>query len=404
MDKRKELTEINNVMQQFTEINPFAKYDDLMAPIGSDLKTVAEYKNPIVSVRGLKAVTEYKNPMASITSFFNTSASKMLDEYKNQPARVKSALDVLSKSTLAPPAHSMTEANKSILAMNREDMFLNSMTPSLHQNNQRIQEIMKNLSAPPDTFAMLPASLAAQSKLFELQRFPLGAAINAAASLQDSLTRNLDSFTANYRKLADFTDHQPSIIETLKPNIIRYPPHEVFPEAESSEKITVTESEQGVLDGGKVPTTLEERSLEELLWEINPYLLDLLQGARQALNTDNPDRARHVTVSLRELVRDVLDRVASDDSIRDWTNNPRHYHEGRPNRRARGLYINREIYSGPLSKCVNADVASVLTWFQALNAETHVIPPRLTDRELWALVFRIESCLLFLLRLNSTNE
>ena len=83
MDKRKEFTGNDNVMRQFTEINPFAKYDDLMASIGSGLKAVAEYKNPIVSVRGLKAVTEYKNPMASITSLFNTSASKMLDEYKN---------------------------------------------------------------------------------------------------------------------------------------------------------------------------------------------------------------------------------------------------------------------------------------------------------------------------------
>ena len=226
MDKRKELTEINNVIRQITEIKPFA-----------------EYKNPMASIRSdLKAFTEYKNPIASITSLFNTSVSKVFDEYKNQPARVKSALDVLSKSTLSPPIRAMTEANISILAM-REDIFLDSisMTRSLLQDRQGIQEIMKSLSAPLDTSAMLSASLIAESKLFELQRFPLGAAINAAASLQDSLNRNLDRFTANYRKLVDFTDHQPSIIETLKPDIIQYPSYEVFREAELLEQITVPE-------------------------------------------------------------------------------------------------------------------------------------------------------------------
>ena len=389
MDKRKELTEINSVMGQFTEINPFAKYDDLITSIGS----------------GLKAVAEYKNPMASITSLFNTSVFKMLDQYKNQPARVKSALDVLSKSTLAPPAHSMPEANKSILAMNREGMFLNSMTPSLLQDHQRIQEAMKNLSAPLDTSAMLPASLAAQSKLFELQRFPLGTAINAAVPLQESLSRNLDRFTANYRKLVDFTDHQSPIIEVLEPDIIQYPSREVFREAELLEQITVPEDEQVVLKEYEVITIPEERTLEDRLGEINSDLLNLLQGARAALNADNPDRARHVTVSLRELIGRVLHQFAPKDKIKAWSTDHSYYdEEGKPTRRARLLYICREINSDPLSKFVDVDVKSVLTLIQVLNAETHVIPCRLTDRQLQALVGRTESCLQFLFCLNYTNE
>ena len=378
------------------------KHLERMASIPSVSKGLDKHLERMASIPSVsKGLDKHLERMASIPS-----VSKGFDKYMRQIASAALTLDILPKlNILSPPVRAMTEANISILAM-REDIFLDSMsmTRSLLQNRQGIQEIMKSLSVPLDTSAMLPASLAAQSKLFELQRFPLGAAINAAASLQDSLSRNLDRFTANYRRLVDFTDHQPSIIEVLEPDIIQYPSHEVFREAELLEQITVPEDEQVIPDEYEDIAIPEERTLEELLWEINPYLLDLLQGARQALNTDSPDRARHVTVSLRELVRDVLDRVAPDDSIRDWTNNPCHYHEGRPNRRARGLYINREIYSGPLSKCVNADVDSVLTWFQALNAETHVIPPRLTDRELWVLIFRIELDLLFWLRLNSTNN
>ena len=192
--------------------------------------------------------------------------------------------------------------------------------------------------------------------------------------------------------------------QAIEPNITQYPSPEAFREAESLEEITVPKHDEGALDKCKVPEIFGEKSLEKLLWEINPNLVNLLQGARQALNTDNPDRARHVTVSLRELVREVLDRVAPDDKIQDWTDDPCHYHKGRPKRQARLWYINREISSGPLSKCVSADETAFLVWFQKLNAGTHAIRSRLTDRELQSLVFRIESDLLLWLRENSTNK
>ena len=264
---------------------------------------------------------------------------------------------------------------------------------------------MKRLNATLDIPAMLSASLVAQSKLFELQRFPLGTAINAAVPLQESLSRNLDRFTANYRKLVDFTDHQPSIIEVLEPDIIQYPSHEVFREAELLEQITIPEDEQIVSDEYEVIPIPEERSLEDWLGEINSGFPSLLQGAHAVLNTDNPDRARHVTVSLRELIGRVLHQFAPKDKIKAWSADSNYYdEEDKPTRRARLLYICREINFDPLSEFVDVNVKSALTLIQVLNAETHVIPCRLTNRQLQALVDRTESCLLFLLRLNSTNE
>ena len=384
MDKRKKITKSDNVTRQITEI-----------------KRLAEYMETVTSIPSVsKELDKHPEWMASIPS-----VSKVFDEYKNQPARVKSALDVLSKSTLSPPIRAMTEANISILAM-REDTFLDSisMTRSLLQNRQGIQEIMKSLSAPLDTSAMLSASLIAESKLFELQRFPLGAAINAAASLQDSLSRNLDRFTANYRKLVDFTDYQPSIIETLKPDIIQYPSYEVFREAELLEQITVPEDEQVVLDEYEVIAIPEERTLEDRLGEINSDLPNLLQGARAALKADNPDRARHVASSLRELIGYILRQLAPEDKIRVWATDSSYYHNGRPTRRTQLLYICREINFDHLSEFVDADVELALTLINALHAEAHVIDRRLTDRQLQGLMDRTESLLLFLLRLNYTNE
>ena len=252
--------------------------------------------------------------------------------------------------------------------------------------------------------AILSTSLAAQSKLFELQRFPLGAEIKAAAVLQDSLRLNLDRFTTTYRQLVEFADHESSIIEVLEPDIIQYPPYEVFREAELLEQITIPEDEQEAQEEYEDIAIPEERSLEDWLGEINSGFPSMLQGARAALNTDNPERARYVASSLRELIGHVLRQLAPEDKIRVWKTDSSYYHNGRPTRRTRLLYICREINFDPLSEFVDVDVKSVLALMKALNAEAHVIPCRLTDRQLQALLDRAESCLLFLLHLNSNNE
>ena len=382
MDKRKEFTGNDNVTRQITEIKRLAEHMKRMTAIPSVSKEFAEH------MKRMTAIPPVSKEFAEHMIAFSMPT-----------------LDILPKlNTLSSQVCAMAEANISILAMTKADMLLSSMTPPLHQDQQRMQEIMKSLSPPLDTSAMLSTSLAAQSKLFELQRFPLGAAINAAASLQESLRLNLDKFTISYKNLVDFTDHQPSIIEVLEPDIIQYPSHEVFREAELLEQITVPEDEQVVLEEYEVITIPEERTLEDRLGEINSDLPNLLQGARAALNADNPDRARHVASSLRELIGYILRQLAPEDKIRVWATDSSYYHNGRPTRRTQLLYICREINFDHLSEFVDADVELALTLINALHAEAHVIDRRLTDRQLQGLMDRTESLLLFLLRLNYTNE
>ena len=134
-------------------------------------------------------------------------------------------------------------------------------------------------------------------------------------------------------------------------------------------------------------------TLEYRLANIDPDLPNMLWGARAALETPNPDRARQVMVSLRELVTHILHLLAPDASIQNWNNDPNCYHNGRPTRKTRLLYINRKISSASLSKSVDAHVAWTLELIDVLNAETHVISSRLTDQELQALVVATESLL-----------
>ena len=377
MEKGKKITKSDNVTRQITEI-----------------KSLAEYMEKVTSIPSVtRGLDRHLERMASIPS-----VTRGLDRYLEQMASATATLDRLSKlETPSSLIRTMAEANKSILAITAPNRFVDSMVHSLGA----MESLRSTLNMP----AILSTSLAAQLKLSELQRFPLGSAINAAASLQDSLRLNLSRFTATYRQLVDFTDHQPSIIEVLEPDIIQYPSYEVFREAELLEQITVPEDEQVVSDEYEVITIPEEGTLEDRLGEINSDFPSVLQGARAALNTDNPERARHVTVSLRELVGRVLHQFAPNDEVKTWSTNPSDYDdEGKPTRRARLLYICREINFDPLSDFVDIDVKSVLALIKVLNAEAHVIPCRLTDQQLQALVDRTESCLLFLFRLDSTNE
>ena len=254
---------------------------------------------------------------------------------------------------------------------------------------QRYQEMMKR--ATTNIAPMMRVALAAQSQMdvaipslrtqlkqLKLQPHLSGAAIDTDVPLQKPPYRNVNESITSDNESLNLIDYQPPI-------------HEVF-------------RETGWPGRTRAPAIPEGRSLEALLWEINPDLLNLLQGARQALNTGNPDRARHVTGSLRELMRYTLHELAPDDEIKAWNINPRYYHKRKPTRRARLLYIYRKIDSDPLSEFVDKKVSSILVLIKELSNEVHAVPCRLTDQQLQGIVDYIESHLLFLLRLASSNK
>jgi hypothetical protein len=64
-----------------------------------------------------------------------------------------------------------------------------------------------------------------------------------------------------------------------------------------------TDAAKGERDALLVRTSDE---LELAVRNADPSLIDLLEGARRASRSDNPDKLRHVCISLRELLGHVL--------------------------------------------------------------------------------------------------
>ena len=378
-----------------------------MATIGELARQVAESHRIYDSAfRSLTASTAMKAAQIAL-------AERAAFE-KSSIASLSSALSQIVKlDTTSSSIRALAAANASINSLVESTRVMDSVMRSAIEHNQWWREMMKSvalrdqvadLALKRHTSSMLSVSLATQTKFMQLESHRLGAVVHAAQSFQESLHSSLDRFTMSYDRLFDFIGAQPSTIAELAPEVTQRPPLEVYREVDLLEKITIPEDEQSPTDDERIGLVSEDRPLEDWLQQLDPNLVNLLLGARSAIRGSNPDRARHVTTSVRELFTHVLHHLAPDDSVRGWTIADDLFHKGRPTRRARLLYINRGINIDPLSDFVDADVNSSHTLINALHAGTHGITSRLTDRQLQAIVNRVESLLLFLFRLNDTNQ
>lgn len=137
--------------------------------------------------------------------------------------------------------------------------------------------------------------------------------------------------------------------------------------------------------------------------EFNSELIIPLNGARKSLRSNNPDRIRHFAISLRELFTRVLHSLAPDEKVGEWSQDPNHYHKGRPTRRARLLFACREINQDPFSNFIEKDIDAVIAFLKLFQKGTHEAKSNFTDAQLTALQNRAESTLRFLLEIWKTK-
>jgi hypothetical protein len=107
-------------------------------------------------------------------------------------------------------------------------------------------------------------------------------------------------------------------------------------------KEALNECDENEIINEKVSIETDDR-LQMLLLKLDPELITMWVGAKEAISSDNPDNARHFNVSLRELFTHVLHKLAPDKEIESWSSNPADFDKGRPTRAARLRYIYREI-------------------------------------------------------------
>jgi hypothetical protein len=185
------------------------------------------------------------------------------------------------------------------------------------------------------------------------------------------------------------------------------PPIEFYLNTRFIENISFTR-EKAREETDLIPSLTEETKdeLEAILGVLDPSLIKLWKGAKEALNSNNPDAIRHFVTSLRELISHVIHKLSPDDELRAWSNLPDYYYNNRPTRRGRLLFICRKIINhDQFSELLKKDIDLLLAYVDIFQEGTHAIDSHLTNTQLDLLMLKAESAIRFLIRIwKDTND
>lgn len=230
-------------------------------------------------------------------------------------------------------------------------------------------------------------------------RFQIERAI--VSGLESSITHALASYGSlaeSMREISDVT-HLPAFV---LPGATR----EIYTTSFALETLRPwDEREEAETEISLVPEAeLETSNCVALLQQVDPGLVRLYIGAREALDGNNADRARHILISLRELWSHLLRRLAPDDLVAAWipgvANRKDLLHKDKPTRQARVLYVCREIDNDPLTDFLMHDTRALLKLIELFN-RVHALETELTDEHLRALVLKTDSWLVYILQISA---
>ena len=194
----------------------------------------------------------------------------------------------------------------------------------------------------------------------------------------------------------------------LPPSISRFPTFEFFNGVDLLETTVEEENrdeyeEERILVRDEIRESTSDSVIIQLR-EVNQDWTTMLEGARQALASTNPDKTRHCITSLRELVREVMHHLSPDEEIKGWSQSPDDFVNKRPTRKTRLRYITRNINHGAFAEFVEKDIEATLAAIDIFQAGTHVANSKLTEGQISALLGRIEGFILFLFSIKNDEN
>lgn len=258
---------------------------------------------------------------------------------------------------------------------NLQDEIASSLKGILDQFNiaNQVSDIFKNINQ----------RAIEQIRDISVLATPIVGLAGALASIQSSmlmpfektLLENIGGTISSYQNL--MRDILPVNRFTFLPDSVRYYP-------------TIEMHNTSIVTGRLITSDIYQTDNEEviipdvdelLVWlgSLDLSFPKMLQGAKQTIYSLNPDRCRHFASSHRELCTHILHKLAPDDIVRKWTDDPKCYDKGRPTRKARLLYITRNHNNKPFVDFLIKDFENQM---DLLNADEHQKSQSYTEKEL----------------------
>ena len=310
---------------------------------------------------------------------------------------------------------SINQANSSLVTLFTEQTSLSRLAEEAASVNRLWKteiDSIKHLSSSVEASKLAisqhyegiaKASLLAQERLLNLHWNDLEKSVFHKTGELSGALESFKSLTKNYNSFVrSFSEKQFNITD-FPPFVSGLPPIEILISSDLIDTISRTEDEKYVEEADNIEDEIREdieSSLEELLVHVNPInpkIKRLWLGAKEALSSTNPDKKRHIVVSLREMITHILHGIAPDAEVKKWTTDPSHYCKGRPTREARLLFVCRNINHGPFKEFVNQDVKSHIKFIRLFQRGTHEININFTDQQIKTLIVRSEALARFLL-------
>ena len=144
---------------------------------------------------------------------------------------------------------------------------------------------------------------------------------------------------------------------------------------------------------------IEDSDLIVLLERVDYHFATMYRGAVASLDSDNPERSRHVLTTFRELWSHLLRRLAPKEEATEWIerNGIQGYlQDGRPTRHAKIRYVLRNL-GDPLGDFIEADTRAMVKLY-TLYGRLHALDTGVTDNQLRAITFSTKSYLSYILR------
>ncbi len=414
------------------------KNNELQASEGDARQTNDNYKSAIDYISGINNKANILSSQANylpkgiLGSSFSSSLSDIIRQYSKMNTLYSGLPDIIHMVQKSPALIAARDANlsisrlvssNSILEMSKAMQASKSMLSTsnslaalsnpLSSFLQRESNIAK-LASYPSIDKSLTYLFAASSNIGRIAEYSLQAEKNFAAFnlanlgsriginnkykplLSDTIMRYSKSFSDLWKSY----EVTPKVFIDLSPTLLRIPPIEYYNTSSLIEKISINEyddAEKELLTGDLLIEN--EETLTTLLPKLNPDLLNIWLGAKQTLESDNVERVRHFTTSIRELVTQVLHSLSPDQDVVKWTPNPiEHIQNGKPTRKARLLYIYRDVNNDYFKSFIEADIKATLQFIDLFQEGTHSVKSKLTEKQLLTIKIKTESTLKYLLQ------
>ncbi|MBE9118911.1 hypothetical protein IQ249_23770 [Lusitaniella coriacea LEGE 07157] len=389
-----------------------------ISTLSDSLKVYAEQNKSIVD-QVVKASDLRSSILEGMKPFALSEASRILANSSNLNAfeKIKSSLMLeqvnTANSSISKLLREVDSSN--IIKLIQQTTFQSAVWKKQFQSIDKIADVSQYYALGVHSHLAEVSIFSALSQISLSHLFlegVMGSVLKVELPTQRVLQRTLTNFAKSYYNLSASLSDNPASIISLPPVASQCSAVEFFNGVRVAESVTFesgkfereSELEEEIYKIEKDIQQETESILEELLARLDVKLVALLHGAMQSLESGNPDKVRHFSISLRELFTHVLHTLAPDDEVKSWSKSPELYDRGKPTRRARILYICHPLNHDQFSDFLKKDIDAVLEFLKLFQRGTHEIVPAYTNSQLKMMLIRMESALRFLLEIGRESN